>query len=487
MAGTAVPASRPDLERAPPPGAAHILLIGALYFAGAKLGALTVMPEGMAIIWPPNAVVLAALLRFGAARLPLIGVVVIAAEVLASVPAFTPTEALLFGMINFAEACAAYLLLRRLRFDAGFGAPADVWKFFVACPIIAAGVASLLGAAVYAAFRGGETGYLEFARIWWFGDGLGLLIVTPLLLGFPPFRTMWLGAPVRLTRADVAVAFAALIAMAAVWARAVPLLWVLPVILYVAARFPPRWVAATVAAGALFVVAAMIYGRHPFGALPPREAIIFAQRFIFILGIVGLGFSALLAQLRVQQAELERRVAERTAELELANARLAELAAVDALTGIANRRHFDAALAAEVARSRRYGRPLSLLLADLDHFKRINDTLGHAAGDGAIRQFALLLSGAGRAADVVARYGGEEFALLLPETGAEEAARLAERLRAAAEAAPVSGIPWPVTASFGVAQLAPGEGPAELVAAADRALYEAKAAGRNRVVLSGKS
>src|SRR5688500_7979407 len=106
---------------------AHLALIGVLYFAGAKLGMLSVMPEGNAIFWPSNAVVLAALLRFNGARLPVIGLVVIAAEVAADLPRFTLVEALLFGMINFAEAAGAFLLLRRVRFDAAFTAVSDVW------------------------------------------------------------------------------------------------------------------------------------------------------------------------------------------------------------------------------------------------------------------------------------------------------------------------------------------------------------------------
>ena len=486
-AGTAFPGPASQADAAPRPRLLQIALIGLLYFAGAKLGMLTVVPEGMAILWLPNAVVLAALLRFGSARLPAIGVVVIAAEVLADVPAFSVTEALLFGLINFTEASAAFLLLRRLRFDPAFSSLADVWKFFLAGPILAAGCAALLGAAVYGAFRGGETSYGEFARIWWFGDGLGLLILGPLLLSFPPFRTMTLGAPVTPGRVDAVVAAGAMAIVAAIWLRAVPMMLTLPVVLYVAARFAPRWSAVAVAVSALLVVMVMTSGPPPFGALPARDAVVFAQRYLFVLAVLGLGFSTLLAHLRAQQAELERRVAERTAELERANARLAELAAEDALTGLANRRQFDAALAVEAARSRRYGRPVSLVLADLDHFKRINDSLGHAAGDLAIRQFAGLLARAGRAADVVARYGGEEFALLLPETAAAEAALLAERLRAAAESAVHPALSGPVTASFGVAELGAEEGPAELVAAADQALYEAKRQGRNRVVLSGKS
>ena len=457
-----------------------LALVAVLYYAGAKLGMLTVMPEGMAILWPANAVVLAALLRFGAARLPAIGLVVVAAEVIADVPAFSVTEAVLFGLINFAEATAAFVLLRRLRFDAAFASVADAAKFLLAGPIVCAFLASLLGAAVYTAFRGGATGYLEFARIWWFGDGLGLLILTPLLLGFAPFEPA--AAPRRpFSVRDALLVAAAALVFAAVWMRAVPPVLLVPVVLVVAARYEQRWTALAVAASAGVIVAAMAHGRDLWGGLPGREAVIHAQEFIFVLALLGLGCTALLSQLRRQQAELEGRVAERTRALEQANAELGRLATVDALTGVGNRRLFDRTLASEASRVGRYGGALALVLADLDHFKRINDVHGHAAGDEQLRAVGGVLRDCARASDLVARYGGEEFAILLPHTDAAQALQFAERVRRALarQAGPAGER---VTASFGVAQLGPEGDVAQLVAAADAALYRAKAEGRDRVV-----
>ena len=467
------------------PSAIHLALIGALYFLGAKLGMLTVMPEGNAIIWPANAVTLAALLRFNGARLPLIGLVVLAAEVAADVPRFSVVEALLFGLINFAEAAGAFLVLRRVRFDAGFTAVSDVWKFVVVA-IAASGCAALLGAAVYSAFRGGQTTYVEFMRIWWFGDAIGLIIVTPLLLGFAPFRTMAFDTPTGWARSDLVIVLIALATVAAIWMGVAPLMVTLFFVLYVAWRAAPRWAAAAVALVAFFVVLVLASGRQPFGDLIARDAVVYAQRFLFVLSILSLGFSTLLAHLRAQQAELERRVLERTRELEEANARLAELAAFDALSGAANRRNFDQALAAEALRSHRYGRPLAVILSDIDRFKSVNDNHGHAAGDDVIRGVAATLAANCRGSDLVARYGGEEFAVLLPETSGQQAFELAERLRQAIEAASFGNV-GRITASFGVAELGANGSPTDLVHDADRALYEAKAQGRNRTVLSGKS
>jgi diguanylate cyclase (GGDEF)-like protein len=194
------------------------------------------------------------------------------------------------------------------------------------------------------------------------------------------------------------------------------------------------------------------------------------------------------ARLKRRHDELETLVGERTEELREANERLSELSFSDALTGIPNRRRFDETLNAEWKRAIRFGHPLSLVLADIDFFKRFNDTLGHPAGDRCIVEVARLLqSNARRAGDLAARFGGEEFALLLPATGGADAAVVAERTRAALEAL---ALPHPdgaapvVTASFGVATFVPeSDGdPERLLATADAALYRAKRAGRNRVV-----
>ncbi|MDZ7754777.1 MAG: DUF484 family protein [Gammaproteobacteria bacterium] len=165
--------------------------------------------------------------------------------------------------------------------------------------------------------------------------------------------------------------------------------------------------------------------------------------------------------------------------------RLRHYGRTDPLTGLYNRRYLEARLAEEVSRARRHGMPLSCMFLDVDHFKRINDRHGHAAGDAVLRHLAERITELLRASDVAVRYGGEEFALLLPQTAAAEAAVLAERLRAhlAAQPIEVAGVdsPMEVTVSIGVAELAADEDGAGLLDGADRALYRAKAGGRNRV------
>jgi two-component system, cell cycle response regulator len=160
-----------------------------------------------------------------------------------------------------------------------------------------------------------------------------------------------------------------------------------------------------------------------------------------------------------------------------------EMSMTDALTGLLNRYGLQRALQRELAEARRYARPLSCLLLDVDFFKSVNDTHGHAAGDAALMQAARVLSESVRGSDVVCRYGGEEFLVLAPETDARGAHALAEKMRLAV-AARLFGDgerAFPLTLSAGVAELRPGESGNDMIARADLALYQAKQRGRDRV------
>lgn len=167
---------------------------------------------------------------------------------------------------------------------------------------------------------------------------------------------------------------------------------------------------------------------------------------------------------------------------------LSELATRDALTGLLDRREATRLLDEEILRARRYQRSLALLWIDLDHFKQVNDKLGHAAGDSVLRGLSNLLSSRVRQVDLVSRFGGEEFVVVLPEMDASEAQQSAERLRQLVESSPQQlddGRSVNLTMSIGVA-LYPdhGEDAPSLIAAADQAMYQAKALGRNRVVVA---
>ena len=179
------------------------------------------------------------------------------------------------------------------------------------------------------------------------------------------------------------------------------------------------------------------------------------------------------------------------AAIALENARLhrqlERQAATDGLTDLPNRRQFEEALEGEIGRIDRFGGTVSLIVADLDDFKQVNDRYGHQAGDAVLCAVADALHANVRAIDLAARYGGEEFTVLLPQTDLVGAEEVAERLRRAVAARPIetpSGAVLAVTASFGVASYPRASTQAALFAAADEALYRAKAAGKNRVAVA---
>lgn len=201
---------------------------------------------------------------------------------------------------------------------------------------------------------------------------------------------------------------------------------------------------------------------------------------------VATAFDELAARLEEHTSGLEKTVANRTRalsdayeKLQEANQQLQELASTDGLTGLANRRAFADRLGTEISRAKRTNEPLSLVFFDIDHFKKLNDSLGHLEGDAALARVAAILDEGRRSTDLVARWGGEEFAVLLPGTTHQAALLVAERLRQIIER---GDLPGKCTISGGVATL-PDHAQEErsLVGAADDALYSAKHHGRNRV------
>ncbi|KAA0597889.1 diguanylate cyclase (GGDEF)-like protein [Azospirillum lipoferum] len=197
-------------------------------------------------------------------------------------------------------------------------------------------------------------------------------------------------------------------------------------------------------------------------------------------------FTSVVTALRAYAdlAELERQLAERSRALEEATVRLNRMAMLDPLTGVWNRRRFLELAAAELARARRYGRPLGVFLIDLDGFKAVNDAYGNAIGDAVLRGVVKRVRAALRISDHIARSGGEEFVVLLPETDSAGAIVVAERVRAALADSPilVEERAISVTACIGVANWLPGEpGVEQTLHRAEHALHAAKQAGRNRV------
>lgn len=212
-------------------------------------------------------------------------------------------------------------------------------------------------------------------------------------------------------------------------------------------------------------------GPGPLGAALLRELSENVRLYSYLLASTAVAFGAF-------GAALGRVIEQRDA----ANERLATLAVTDALTGLRNVRYFHERLAQEWARSQREGLPLSLIVADIDRFKDVNDRHGHAEGDRALVHVASLIASHVRLSDVACRIGGEEFGIICADSARDATRAVAERIRAALATTPFvprGGPPEPLTASFGVADDAASTD--DLFRAADAALYVSKAAGRNRV------
>jgi diguanylate cyclase (GGDEF)-like protein len=207
---------------------------------------------------------------------------------------------------------------------------------------------------------------------------------------------------------------------------------------------------------------------------------IFASR---VLGIVITLMTTATAL--VYLAGRERRIhdrlqMDRQVALEALAAELSQQASTDSLTGLSNRLDFDRKLLLEIARAERYDTPLSLILFDVDHFKRVNDHFGHQTGDHVLVELSAIIKSRLRKTDFLARWGGEEFAIIAPHGEIAAAVTLAETLRQAVEQSDFADV-GSLTCSFGVAELDFGDEPADLLARADAALYQAKQEGRNRV------
>lgn len=184
--------------------------------------------------------------------------------------------------------------------------------------------------------------------------------------------------------------------------------------------------------------------------------------------------------LELNNINLEKKVERRTQELKKLMEELEALSLTDSLTGLANRRAFEQRLKMEWQRATRYEHPLTVMLLDVDHFKRFNDDFGHQTGDHVLAQVGAILQQTVRTTDLACRYGGEEFVIILPDTPLNDALPIAHRIRQ--EVADYHWEARPVTISIGVAQLTRQTTPHQLVSDADQALYQAKAAGRNQVI-----
>jgi diguanylate cyclase (GGDEF)-like protein len=453
------------------------VLLAAIYFVAAKLALLAAIPPGYATaVWPPSGIALAAVLLVGNRVWP--GIWLGAALVNNTVQSSLLAAALMGGG-NTLEALVGAALIRRYlgaprRFERG----ADVLRFAVVA-ILSATVAATVAAVPLALVHSLSLPELYWNWwTWWQGDAMGIILVTPLILSWyarerqscPP-RKVAEGA--SLAAALPLTTLAIFSDSAAPYVSSLPMTFlVLPFVMWAAIRFRQREVTTLIAAVCAIAIYFTVKGRGPFAAESLNVSLLLLLAFMSTVAVTGLVLNAVVGERGRAMASLAEALRE-----------LREQAITDPLTALYNRRFLQDYLPRELARARRRGAPVAILMIDLDRFKRVNDTAGHAAGDSVLTKVGALLKRHIRTSDVACRYGGEEFLLVLPETALDGARRKAEQIRAGIERN--RDVLLGVTASLGVA-LFPDHAadPDALTRAADLALYEAKARGRNRVVVS---
>src|SRR5688572_13154272 len=461
------------LKRLPHGWESALLLVA--YFVAAKASLLLAIPPGYATaVWPPSGIALAALLLLGNRVWPGIWVGAALANYTVNSSFFL---AVTMGTGNVLEALAGAALMRRyVGIPRRFERAREV-VLFVAAAAVSSTIAATI--AVLSMTAMGLVSWPEFLpnwRTWWQGDLAGIIIVTPLILSWRLRRASPWSRRKRLEAAGLGLLLLA--ASFLVFSEAAGELQtfaLLPFMIWAALRFSQRVVTTAIAGICAIAVYYTLDGMGPFALPSLNESLLVLLAFISTVVVTTLVLSAVITERR--QAMLA---------LQQALAGVREEALTDPLTGLYNRRYLWEFLRREWVRARRGGRPLSVIMLDLDHFKRINDSFGHQAGDYVLAAVAGLLRNEIRSSDIVCRYGGEEFALVLPEASYESVRQRAEEIRAAIKQLDLrhQGVALGgITASLGIAQFPHhADGPDALMTAADAALYEAKSTGRDRAV-----
>ena len=460
----------------------QVSLLAALYFALAKASFIFAIPPGYATaVWPPSGIALAALLVLGSRVWPGVWLGATLANLTVE---FSPFTAIAIGSGNTLEALAGAALVRRHIADTApyFDRARNVVKF-VAVAAVCSAIAATIGVGTLVVE--GAVPWAEFVAnwgTWWHGDNAGIIIITPLILTWSVRHAItW--TPAKLWEAAgftlslLLVSYLVFGHGSQYWSSLPFTFLILPFIIWAAFRFTRREVTTAIAAVCAIAVWYTGAGHGPFALDSLNLSLLSLLTFIGTVVITGLVLSAAVAERSLTMAKLSEAMRE-----------LQEQARTDPLTGLANRRHLWESLQLEWIRSRRRKSPLAVVMIDLDHFKKVNDTFGHDAGDQVLVDVAVLLKAHVRASDLACRFGGEEFALVLPDVGLDAVRRRAEGIREAIgrlEPTHRERRLGRITASIGIA-LFPEHAvdPEALLRAADQALYEAKSTGRDRVVIS---
>jgi len=485
------------------------LLVAIAYAVGVRLShEFATLPGTVASVWFPSGMTLALVYLLGN-RVSL-GIIVgsTVALTLGLTKLNLPVTSLIFILIacacgNVAQPIVATYLIKKFSPYQHIFSHVQTVVIYIAAVVFAPTISATFGVTSLAVTQVIKwDGYPVSWITWWLGSALPHLIFTPtLILWTTQFRQ-------ESKRQAIEVVIVISLLMIVIWIsflKSYPLAYLfIPVLIWIVFRYGSFFANLLVSIVSLIAILSTAKGYGLYIEDSPNQSLLLLQSFMAVVSLTSLILSAVIdertaAEISLKKAltNLESLVLERTAELQQsqeqlkqANLELQRLIHIDSLTQIANRRCFDERLVFEWQRLCREQQPLSLLMFDIDYFKRFNDTYGHPMGDKCLTRLAQGVNQiACRSTDLVARYGGEEFVVILPNTDLNGAIMIAEEIQSAVKKLNIihqnSDISDIVTISIGVSSLIPTLvlEPTVLVQQADVALYRAKQQGRNRFVV----
>lgn len=482
-------------------------LVGFGYIFLAKVSlSFATMPEGIAIAWFPNGLLLAIFLLRPYTEWKWFALIIFPAEIIADIPSFSVLQAIQFACVNLGETLTSAWLMRRLAGELySFQHTRYVLLFIVFSLALIPSISAIFGALIYHTQIESQTNFMAFWRIWFFGDSLGTLLITPLIV-------IWMDSSLKLSAlkhsiVETLVTYILILSLAfAIFSEpfnpsilpTTPMIFIL-LSLWIGYRQGLRLSMLLGFGIGLIGVYFTVAQKGPFSVFNAVENTLYLQEFLAALMTSILFFGVLLRQinhknkelieankaLQVLTEELEQRVDEKTQALQKVNDKLQELAIKDALTGIYNRYYLQQFLNQKIPEALRHNYPLSIILFDIDFFKKINDTYGHQVGDMVLVGLAKSVSTRLRKEDVFIRFGGEEFIIILPHATLEIATTLAYEINSLVASLKIKTPTDEVscTISAGVSVLSQYCNTfALLYEDADKKLYHAKSIGRNCVV-----
>lgn len=435
-------------------------VLAAVYFTAAKLGLRFAFVDPSATaVWAPTGIALAGFLIFGFRVWPGVFLGAFLANLTTAGTLLTSIGIATGNTLEGVVGC--YLVMRFAHGQRAFERAQDIFKFAFLAGTVSTTISATIGVTTLS--LGGFAHWSMYGpiwRTWWLGDGVGAVVVAPLVL-------LWIENPhLNWTREQIIELVLLFLGLSlTAWivfggrfhpeVKSYPLEYIcVPFLIWAAFRFGRRQAATATCVLAGIATWGTLHGYGPFSGEAPNTALLLAQVFMGIVSITGLALAA------------------EVSERKRAEERVRQLAVTDPLTGLANYRRLLEALDSEIKRHGRSGRPLAVLLLDLDQLKKVNDTHGHLAGGRALCRLAEVLQAHCREVDIPARYGGDEFAVVLPETDFLQASQIATRIR---ERLASDGESPPISVSVGSAVFPEdGETIEKLLSAADRALYGMK-------------